>query len=61
MATYLFDCDYGQGMVEARTEQAARRAAVAEAGTYAQVRNVRRASPADLAFREAMGGSRPAR
>jgi len=56
MATWIYDCDRGQGSVEARTEEVARRRAIAEAGTYASVRNVRRPSQAEAAFRRAMGG-----
>lgn len=59
MAFWIYDCDHGQGWVEARTEQAARREAVLDAGRDAQVRNVRRPDRSELAFRRAMGGMTP--
>jgi len=54
---WTFDCDYGQGLIRAESEEAARRAAVREAGTYSQVRNVRQATPDEIAWRRGMSGT----
>jgi hypothetical protein len=56
MTFWIYDCDHGQGSVEATTEEAARREAVLDAGRDAQVRNVRRPDADEMAFRSAMHG-----
>ncbi|UUV44846.1 hypothetical protein RCRUDOLPH_79 [Rhodobacter phage RcRudolph] len=54
---YLYDCDHGQGEVVATNLELAKQRAQREAGSLAGVRNVRQATPEDLAVRKAMGGS----
>lgn len=53
---WVYDCDFGQGLVVASSYEEARAKAIKEAGTLASVCNVRQATKEDIAFREAMGG-----
>ena len=57
MALYVYDTDFGQGLVDAPNEEAARRLAIREAGSFAYRGGLRRAAKEDLAWREAMGGT----
>lgn len=56
MKTWFYDCDHGQGSVEAETYDEAYRKAVREAGTLSQVRNVHVATEEEKIWRDAMGG-----
>lgn len=57
MNTWFYDCDYGQGSVEAETYEEARRKAIREAGLLADVRNVHEATEDEKNFRRHMGGN----
>lgn len=57
MSTWFYDCDYGQGSVEAETVDEARLQALYESGANSGVRNVRQPTQQEVAFRAAMGGS----
>lgn len=57
MAKYVYDTDFGQGMVEAKNLKEATRLAEAEAGYFAFRGRVKLATEEDLAWREAMGGT----
>lgn len=57
MALYTYNSDFGQGLVEARNEDEARRIAIRETGTFAYRGGIRKATKEDLDWREAMGGS----
>ena len=57
LQTYLYDCDRGQGSVMATNLEQARRKARLEAGSLADVSNLRLATADELAFRKAMGGN----
>jgi hypothetical protein len=57
MALYTFNTDFGQGLVEAKDEEEARRKAIRDAGSFAYRGNIQKATKADLAWREAMGGT----
>jgi hypothetical protein len=54
---WFYDCDMGQGSVIASSYETARKIAITEAGTYAQVRNVHPATKEEIEFRKIMGGS----
>ena len=57
MQKYVYDTDYGQGMVEAKDLDQATRLARAEAGSFAFRGGVKLATQEDLDWREAMGGT----
>lgn len=57
MALYTYDCDMGQGLVEAPNLEAAIRLAKCEAGEFAYRGNVKKATKEDLVWRRAMGGT----
>lgn len=59
MAIWFYDCDMGQGVVSAPNEEKARREAMLDAGRHSQVRNVHRATKAEIEFRKTMGGFMP--
>lgn len=59
MTIWFYDCDGGQGVVDAKDYESAKRAAVLDAGRDAGVANVREATASDIAFRVAMGGWMP--
>jgi len=57
MALYTFDTDFGQGLVNGKDEEEARRKAIREAGSFAYRGNIKKASQEDLDWRKAMGGT----
>ena len=57
MQKYVYDTDYGQGMVEAKDLEEATLLAQAEAGSFAFRGRVKLATQEDLDWREAMGGT----
>ena len=57
MTLYVYDSDFGQGLVSAKSEDEARRVAIREAGTFAYRGGLKKATKDELAWREAMGGS----
>ena len=57
MKIWFYDCDYGQGCVQATTYEAARSKAILDAGRAANVSNVRLATDEEINFRKAMGGT----
>lgn len=57
MKTWFYDCDYGQGSVQAETYEEARAKAIREAGTLSGVHNVHIATEDEKNFRIHMGGN----
>jgi hypothetical protein len=57
MTLYVYDTGFGQGIVEAKSKDEARRLAIREAGSFAYRGGLKEASKADLDWHEAMGGT----
>jgi hypothetical protein len=54
---FVYDCDKGQGLVEAKNIEDAERIARRECGSYDPPRMIRKATKEDLEWRKAMGGT----